>query len=75
MLRAPSNMKDSEPVLFKSTDTIFQYLKRHSDSVSMNIKKFGVQYLMSKGGRCLFREHTYHWSESVQRYGTLFKML
>ena len=47
MLRAHSNMKDSEPVLFKSTDTIFQYLKRHSDSVSMNIKKFGVQYLMS----------------------------
>ena len=47
MLRAHSNMKDSEPVLFKSTDTIFQYLKRHSDSVSTNIKKFGVQYLMS----------------------------
>ena len=47
MLRAPSNMKDSEPVLFKSTDTIHQYLKCHGDSVSMKIKKFGVQYLMS----------------------------
>ena len=47
MLRAHSNMKDSEPVLFKSTDTIHQYLKRHGDSVSMKIKKFGVQYLMS----------------------------
>ena len=47
MLRAPSNMKDSEPVLFKSTDTIHQYLKCYGDSVSMKIKKFGVQYLMS----------------------------
>ena len=47
MLRAPSNMKDSEPVLFKSTDTIHQYLKCHGDSVFMKIKKFGVQYLMS----------------------------
>ena len=39
MLRAPSNMKDSEPVLFKSTDTIHQYLKRHGDSVGSKTQK------------------------------------